>query len=274
QMFGLLALAWAWLCATAFRAEASVLVDDTSRVQLRWAAALFTALQKLFRLSVHIEGSEALTHGPMVLLVRHASIIDTLLPTLFIARPHGYRLRFVLKEELLEDPCIDVAGLRLPNHFVRRGGERTTAELDAIHALARGLGPAEGVLLYPEGTRFSRHKQRAAITHIGRDQPELAPLASRLRRVLPPKIAGTSAALDGAPDADLVILAHSGLEGFSTVQDIWSGALLGKTIRLRLWRIPRHEVPAEKERRTALLYEQWYRVDEFVTHHLEENLSP
>lgn len=271
QWLGLLALAWAWLRAHTFASSRDALVDDTYQVQQRWAAALFAALQSLFRLSVVIEGQEAVTAGPLVLLVRHASIIDTLLPTLFVSRPSGLRLRFVLKEELLEDPCIDVAGLRLPNHFVRRGGAHTAAELEAIGALARGVGPMEGILLYPEGTRYSPRKQRVAIEHIRNDQPALAPLASTFRQVLPPKTAGAFAALDGAPEADLVFLAHRGLEGFSTVRDIWSGALLGKTIRLHLWRIPRGEIPADREGRGRFLYEQWQRVDAFVAKSTRED---
>lgn len=271
QLLGLLALAFAWLRASASPSSRDALIDDTYLVQQRWAVALFAALQTLFRLSVVIDGREAVSAGPVVLLVRHASIIDTLLPTLFVSRPSGLRLRFVLKEELLEDPCIDVAGLRLPNHFVRRGGAHTAAELEAIAALARGVGPREGVLLYPEGTRFSPHKQHAAVQRVRIDQPMLAPLASTLRQVLPPKTAGAFAALDGAKDADLVFLAHSGLEGFSTVRDIWSGALLGRTIRLHLWRIPRSEVPADKEQRGVFLYEQWQQVDVFVAQSTQEH---
>ena len=84
------------------------------------------------------------------MLIRHASIVDNLLPAELVARPHGIRLRYVLKRELLADPCLDIAGRRLPNYFVRRGtGE--AQELERVRALGHGLGPARRRADLPRG---------------------------------------------------------------------------------------------------------------------------
>ena len=56
--------------------------------------------------------------GPLIVFIRHSSTIDTLIPTELITRRHGLKLRFVMKTELLADPCLDVAGHWVPNYFV------------------------------------------------------------------------------------------------------------------------------------------------------------
>ena len=70
-----------------------------------------------------------------------------------------FRLRYVLKRELLWDPCLDLVGNRLPNAFVRRGvGD--PGEIARVAALARGLERDEGVVLFPEGTRFTPERRQ------------------------------------------------------------------------------------------------------------------
>jgi 1-acyl-sn-glycerol-3-phosphate acyltransferase len=86
----------------------------------------------------------------VIVLMRHASLADSLLPAVLLGT-RGLRLRYVLKRELLWDPCLDVVGQRLPNAFIRRGSGESDAEIDAIRALGRDLGDDEGVLIYPEG---------------------------------------------------------------------------------------------------------------------------
>jgi hypothetical protein len=58
--------------------------------------------------------------------------------------------------------------------------------------------------------------------------------------------------------------AHAGLEGFAKIEDIWSGAMLGRTVAVRVWRVPRAEVPEDEEGRVRILYKQWARVDAHI----------
>ena len=64
--------------------------------------------------------------------------------------------------------------------------------------------------------------------------PEIAPLAARLKNVLPPRLGGPVVLLEAAHDADVVIFGHFGLDGFEYISDIWSGGLVGTTVRLKL----------------------------------------
>ena len=232
----------------------SRLVERTYRLQARWAAVLFGAARRLFSLRFDVEGADVVAPGPIVVLMRHASIVDNLLPALFVAAPHGLRLRYVLKRELLSDPAIDIAGGRLPNCFVLRGADDAEAEVARVRALAAGLGPDEGVLIYPEGTRFTAGKRQRAI--------ERQPRAAERRNVLPPRPGGTLAVMETG--ADVVICAHHGLDGFASIGDLWRGGLVRRTVRIRFARYPGASLPEDREARIEWLWQRWHEVDDWI----------
>lgn len=268
EVIGLAAMAAAWGLSFGGRRE-TALQRMTLRLQQLWAGALFGAVRRLFGLRLEVAGAEAIAPGPVIVLVRHASIVDNLLPSVLIARPHGIRLRYILKRELLADPCLDVAGRRLPNYFVRRGtGE--AAEVERVHSLARGLEPDEGVLIFPEGTRFTPERRQRAISRIGERDSGLAERARRLRHLLPPRLGGVGALLDGAPDADVLVIAHRGFDGLRLISDIWRGGLVHLTVSVRITRVPRSAVPTEDGARAIWLYDLWQDVDDW----LEESQEP
>lgn len=235
----------------------------TFGLQGAWANWNVRALCRLFSITIDADGAEVAKKGPMVVLPRHASLVDTLLPAHLVASPFQIRLRYVLKRELLADPALDIAGNRLPNYFVDRSGADTAAEVAAISELARGLQDDEGVLLYPEGTRFSEKKRRKYVERLERHGGPIGELASGFRRVLPPRPAGTLALLSST-SADVVVLAHHGLEGLATMREMWSGGLVGTTIKVAFWRIPRSSIPEDRNEQLIWLFQVWRAVDEWV----------
>jgi len=238
-------------------------LDATYALQDRWAAWNLTALRLLFSVEVRVTGENHARPGPIIVLSRHASLVDTLLPARFIARANGMRLRYVLKKELLIDPALDIAGSRLPNVFVDRAAKEA-AERQSIKRLAEDLGPRDGVLIYPEGTRFDEAKlRRHQRRHPRADPGSIEHLTSRYRRVLPPRPGGTLALLE-ASDADVLVFAHRGLEGLATVRDIWRGDLVGSTIDLAMWRVARADIPHSRAERVEWLFRLWADVDEWV----------
>jgi 1-acyl-sn-glycerol-3-phosphate acyltransferase len=212
-------------------------------------------------LTTSVEGSEHVLPGHVLVFIRHASIIDTALPVTFISNATGLRLRYVFKRELLVDPCIDVAGHASPNYFIDRGGT-PAEELAGIRSLAVNLGD-EGVLLYPEGTRFTERKKKIALQRLAAAHPELVPLAESFKHCLPPKPGGALTLMDAAPDADVLVVAHRGLEGLAEVADLLSGSVVGKEVQVRFWRVPANEIP-QGEARRKWLFDLWKRVDDFV----------
>ena len=147
----------------------------------------------------------------MLILIRHASIIDNALPDAVIGHAHGLGLRFVIKRELQMIPTIDIGGRWVPTNFVRRASTDTAGEVARLRRLAHDLGEGEGILIYPEGTRHTPEKLARAQALIAERQPEIAPLANRLRNVLPPRLGGPLALLEESRGADVVVCGHVGL---------------------------------------------------------------
>ncbi|HEY1285074.1 MAG TPA: lysophospholipid acyltransferase family protein [Solirubrobacterales bacterium] len=262
EIWGLTALAAVWIVSLGGGRRAWM-ADMTWRLQQLWAGALFRAVRALFGVRFEVAGNDAVAPGPVIVLIRHASIVDNLLPANLVARPHRIRLRYVLKRELLADPCLDVAGRRLPNYFVRRGtGE--AREVERVRALAHGLETDEGVLIYPEGTRFTPERRARAIQRIAERDSPLAARAERLKHLLPPRLGGVSALLDGAPAADVVVIAHHGFDGLRLISDIWRGGLVRLVVRVRVTRVSRSTVPEEAAARIDWLYDLWQGVDDWL----------
>ena len=231
------------------------------RLECWWGSSLFAWIARFLSLSVSIEGEDQILPGHVLVFIRHASIIDTALPVTFISNAKGLRLRYVFKRELLVDPCIDVAGHASPNYFIDRGGS-VHEELAGVRKLAENLGD-QGVLLYPEGTRFTKRKQEIALARLAKTHPDLARIAATFKHCLPPKLGGALGLLDTAPDADVLIVAHRGLEGLANATDLLSGTVVGAQIEVRIWRVSADAIPSGEERR-RWLFDWWKRVDDFV----------
>ncbi len=151
EVLGLAASAVLWIGSLGDRER---MVRWHYALQTLWGRALFAAAQALFGLRLDVTGEDEAASGPYLLFPRHSSMADTLLPVVLLAHRYGMRFRWVLKRELLWDPCLDVVGQRLPNVFVRRGSNDSAREIAAVRDVARDLGPRDGVMIYPEGTRI------------------------------------------------------------------------------------------------------------------------
>jgi 1-acyl-sn-glycerol-3-phosphate acyltransferase len=245
------------------------------RLQCLWGSGLFAAARRLYGLRLEEAGAEALAEpAPILLLLRHASVADTLLPAVLVSSRTGRRLRYVMKRELLWDPCLDLVGQRLPNAFVRRG-TGDAAETALVHRLALGLGPDEGVLLYPEGTRFTPQRRRRALDRIARSaDAKLLERASSLQWLLPPRLGGVLALLDAAPGTDVVFGVHTGLEGVRSVADVAAGALIGRRIQVEFRRVSAGSIPASREQRIEWLYDQWAQLDAWLETRAGMEASP
>jgi 1-acyl-sn-glycerol-3-phosphate acyltransferase len=238
-------------------------------LRIHWCRSHLAGARVLFGLSFEVDGLELAGPGPEIVLIRHASIIDNTLPDALVGHAHGIGLRFVLKRELQMIPTIDIGGRWVPTIWVRRASSDPAREVANLRRLAHDLGPGEGVLIYPEGTRHTPEKLAAAQEKIAERQPSVAPLAARLRNVLPPRLGGPLALLEEGRGADVVVCGHVGLDGFEYISDIWGGGLVGTTVRVRFWRYPAETVPAGEQERTEWLYEKWQVLDDWVGEQLQ-----
>ena len=95
----------------------------------------------------------------------------------------------------------------------------------------------------------------------------MAERAERMRHVLAPRPGGTLAALDAAPEAGVIWVAHTGLDKLLTVADVWRHLPLDLTITMRWWSVEPSDVPAGHEERVEWLYEWWARIDGWIDRH-------
>ena len=264
ETLGVLASFWLWL-AYGRAASREQFIARNYALQFRWADALKRAAGRLFRLRFDIDGSDALDGPGVIMMPRHCSIGDTVIPVVFYCARHDRRLRYVLKRELLFDPCLDIVGNRLPNYFIDRGSHDTRQEVQAIAQLAVDLPADEGILIYPEGTRFTAEKRSVVIDRLAaRNDPELATRAKTWDRVLPPRMAGPLGLLEANPGRDLVFCAHTGFEGSASFATLFNGSWLDTWVRIRFWRIPYSEIPRTPEALRAFLLSQWDRMNDEV----------
>lgn len=263
EVFAMLGFLVVWLFTGFGRARAR-LVRMTYALQRWWANYLWEAARLIFRLELAIEGGGLAAPGPILVLSRHASIVDNILPFQLFSRSQRLKLRYVIKRELLIDPALDIAGNWLPNHFVDRGGGDTESELAALRRLGTGLTPTDGLVIFPEGTRFTPAKQRRALAILAQRNPRLHRLASGLRLLLPPRPGGVLALLE-ASRADVVVMAHHGLDGFADLKDIWNGGMVGRTVAVRLTRVPFDQVPQGRAEITEWLFGVWQEMDDWLS---------
>ncbi len=230
----------------------------------RWARSHLGAIKLLFGLNFEIEGREVASPGPILMMIRHASIIDNMLPDTQVALPLGIGIRYVVKRELEAMPVIDIGGRWIPTQFLQRASADPQTEIATMQRLTESLGSSEAVLIYPEGTRATAKKIARAKEIVREKQPDVAPLAETMVNLLPPRLGGPLALLEEGAGIDVVFFAHAGFDGFQYISDIWAGRLVGQTIRMKLWRVPADEIPKGERERTEWLYAQWQEMDRWV----------
>lgn len=240
ETVGVVRLAFIWVAGKARD------VEHMTELQRWWTSCILIALRITAGLRVEYEGLDAYDPAPIVILPRHASLIDSVISIWAVIGPARLQARVVLKRELLADPCLDIAGNRLRNHFVDRGATDSGPELEAIAALSEDMGTGVAAVIFPEGTRANQAKRTRAVAKIAERDPARARHLSPLQHLLPPRPAGVAALLAGAPEADVVVAWHTGLEGMDSFGGIVRRAppLSGRTIRYHARRISRAEVPS------------------------------
>lgn len=238
-----------------------------SRMQWWWAGQIAAAGRRSVRLRFDTTLDAPLSPGPVIAVGRHASYADAILPALLFGTERHLELRYVLAAGLAWDPCLDVYGHRLRNHFVDRAATDSSADIDAIAGLVTDLGANDAAVIFPEGRFFTPARRERGLDRLRATDPALAARAASLRNVLPPRPGGTLAMLRGAPDADVVVIAHTGLEQFVTVRDIWRNAPLREPVRAQTWRHPRHTLPTRDDELVEWLYDQWHLVDRWIDEH-------
>lgn len=239
-----------------------------------YLVVFFREARRVLRLKIETVGPAPDAHPgePLLVFCRHAGPADSF--TLMYALMHWYgrEPRVVLKETLAWDPMIGVLLTRVPSRFISaRPGDDLEAQ---VGELARNLDHNDAFVIFPEGGNFTparRERGIGRLRSLGMDR--MANRAESMGNVLAPRPGGVLAALDAAPEADVLLVAHTGLDHVVTIADVWHSLPMDKRLLTGWWRIPREEIPEGREERIEWLFDWWATVDAWVGEHRPVDLT-
>jgi 1-acyl-sn-glycerol-3-phosphate acyltransferase len=276
---------------------------DTEPYQARHYAVMRWFLDLIYRVASRACGLRVTVAGPqvpgpgsdrpLIVLCRHAGLGDSLLLIHHLLSACERRPRVVMKATLQLDPSVDILANRLPNAFLRRSAKASGAagtkvspqagdqprkkaarpvgsrqQTEQIRRLAAGMSGRSALVIFPEGGNWTPLRWRRAIDRLRRyGRPDLAVRAAAMPNVLPPRDAGALAAIAACSRADVVFVAHTGLDRVVGLRDVWRSLRADMEVRARWWRVPAADVPRQGSRdaQVTWLYDWWQRVDAWIT---------
>ncbi len=261
---------------------------DTEPYQARQYAIMRRFLDLVYRVAVRVCGLRLTVTGPrqtiprsdrpLIVLSRHAGPGDSLLLIHHLLSVCERRPRVVMKATLQLDPTVDILANGLPNAFVHRAARAgkvasSRQHTEQIRRLAAGMTPESALVIFPEGGNWTPLRWHRAADRLRRaGRPDLAQRAAAMPNVLPPRASGALAAIAARPQADVVFVAHTGLDQLVSVRDVWRSLLTDMEVRARWWRVPAASVPrsVSRDAQVTWLYDWWARIDAWIA---EQNPS-
>jgi 1-acyl-sn-glycerol-3-phosphate acyltransferase len=245
----------------------SARMQDAHHALLRWfVGGVNRWITRFARVDVRVSESQdadallASGRRPVIVLSRHAGEGDSLLVLHALLCRHRRRTRIVLHEGLQLDPVLDVLGHRLAWRFVDPRGGDTEVE---IAAMARDMPVDGAVLIFPEGGNFSEERRRRGIERLAsRGFHEEAQWARSMEYVSAPRPGGALAAIDAAPGADVVFVAHDGIP--AGIGELWRMLLARTSVELRMWAVAADDVPDDHEDQFDWLFGEWCTLDRWL----------
>jgi 1-acyl-sn-glycerol-3-phosphate acyltransferase len=233
---------------------------------LGWALhVLESEAHRVLRVRIVSTGAnpDAFRGTPLLVLVRHAGAGDSFLIADLLVNWYEREPRIVLKALLQWDPALDVLLNRLPTVFV--DSDPHVDRIALVRHLASNLDGNDAFTIFPEGGNFTARRRASRIARLhGQGRTRLAEQAEDLRNVLAPQQAGTAAALAAAPEADVAIVAHTGLEHLTSLKAFWRYLPMDTEIRVHWWRIPAEEAPRHPDEVADWLFGWWGLVDDWI----------
>jgi 1-acyl-sn-glycerol-3-phosphate acyltransferase len=280
----LLALLWLWLDRQARRAAHRWRADerrwqDQHYALIAWLLSrLRSTATRVFRLRIDLadpapaeRAPTRTTTGPrrpLLVCCRHAGPGDSFLLVHALLVDYQRRPRVVLKDTLRLDPAIDIALSRLPNRFITPSPQAGEDAEAAIGELAATMGGDDALVIFPEGANFTERRRLRGIARLrSKGHHDEAAKAARMRYVLAPRPGGLLAAIEAAPGADVVFVAHEGLEDLSSIFDLWRGVPMDDVVEASWWRVPGADVPDGREEQIDWLFAWWARMDNWIAAH-------
>lgn len=225
-----------------------------------WSARLMVRrADQLLGLRVTADATDELfATGPVIVLSRHLSVVDSAVPPIVFDRV-GFRGVGLFTDDMLADPAMDLVYQRAGHAFIDRSGGPEV--LDTVAAMVDRLDEHAAATLFPEGRLFRPERLSRALERVAESDPERAARLAPLRHLLPPRPAGVLTLLAAAPDLDIVVLGHVGLETCASIPDVLGRAPLDVTVEVFGNRIERASVPTDPDDQERWLDDVWLDLD-------------
>lgn len=210
---------------------------------------------------------QQLPDGPVLVFSRHAGPGDALLVAHSLIRVHGRKVRMLGTTKLLWDPFFNHVVRRLPFHFCEQDPANPERELVEVSRSAATIEADGAMIIFPEGGNFTPRRWEEALERLdSRGQAERADRARHMRHVLPPRSAGTLAALEAAPGAAVVFVAHVGLDDLLSLGDLWARVPIRRKVEATYW-MPQRPKSNDRVAEAEWLWDQWESVDRWIDSH-------
>lgn len=233
-----------------------------------WLRAISAAAISLLGLEIEVVDPPEPRPGPLLVFGRHAGAGNSLMMIRTLMVRFRRRPRVVMLAFIQWDPVVDVVAHRLPSLFIEHDPEKSDYFVEKIGELARGMGDEDAFVLYPEGHDFTERLRVRIIASLKRRGLRAAAAkAESWEYVLPPRHKGPLAAILAAPDADVVLVAHTALEEVGSLRQLHNRLPLGRPVKARYWRVPAADVPHDRDALIAWLYGWWETIDDWIAEH-------
>jgi 1-acyl-sn-glycerol-3-phosphate acyltransferase len=236
------------------------------RVLGGFLGTLLRAAQPIFGFRLKLQNPRGNTIGcgrPLIVLGRHAGPGASFVLIHVLLRERQRVPKIVLKAQLKLDPALDLLLTRIGCAFIGRRGTRP-APTAAIAGLAADLRPSDAMLIFPEGRDWTPARHRLAVRKLrGKGLRAQATAAAAMQNVLPPRPAGTFAALQAAPGAELAVFMHTGHDHLLDAASVWKALPLQRELHMVWWNEPHPRVASEEDC-AAWLNDVWSRIDSWI----------
>ncbi|MDT5067834.1 MAG: hypothetical protein QOK02_3989 [Mycobacterium sp.] len=242
---------------------------DCDRLMEEILNTAYAAVRRILDVEVVLDPSsttpQELPHDvPVIVLSRHCGPGDSLLVAWLLAIEYRLHVRIVLKAILRCEPVLDFAGELGCLCFLAGGGRAR----DQIHDLAASLAGGQALLLFPEGANFSWPRWRTAVAELrSTGRIHAARRALRQSHTLPLHTTGATAAVTGAPRANVLVLAHNGFCADGRARPWWQ-LPIHRRLLARTTLFPAAELPQPDEL-SPWLERTWTQVDAWVAGHTD-----
>jgi len=240
---------------------------DADRLVREFLGTAYTVARKILEVEVVLESDSQAPEliprdDPLIVLSRHCGPGDSVLVAWLLTFDYSFRIRVVLKAALRYEPVLDFAGDLGCLCFLARGD----AARRQIHETAAALTAGQALLLFPEGANFSWPRWRAAVEELrSTGRIRAAHRALKQSHTLPPRTGGAAAAMAGAPNANVLVVTHSGFCPDGRARPWWQ-LPIHRQLVVRSVLVPATQLPGP-DNAGPWLERIWTQVDTWVADH-------